>query len=328
MKSSVFLATCGAILAAASPILQGRKLYIKTDVVTEWVTVTVTDGDTSTTFRRPSPRPQPTTTTTPAEPSTTTLPPPPPPPASSPEPVVEAASQPTSKPEPQPSPKPTPVVKPAVPSPDPAPAPAPSPDPAPAPAPSPDPAPAPAPSPTKDETTKPSDYSSTAVYHHNVHRFNHSANALQWDDEIAGYAKTLAERCVFEHDTEIGGGGYGQNLAMWGSSENPEAFGATASVARATTNGWYNGELNDFPASDYGKDSPNMANFKKWGHFTQVVWRETKKVGCHSHFCPPGTMSGMGSWYTVCNYSPAGNMGGAYADNVKPPQGQSVFAAE
>ena len=105
---------------------------------------------------------------------------------------------------------------------------------------------------------------------------------------------------------EIGGGGYGQNLAMWGSSENPEAFGATASVARAASNGWYNGELNDFPSSDYGKDSPNMSNFEKWGHFSQLVWAETKKVGCHTHFCEPGTMSGMGSWYTVCNYYPAG----------------------
>lgn len=106
--------------------------------------------------------------------------------------------------------------------------------------------------------------------------------------------------------SKIGGGGYGQNLAMWGSSEDPESFGATASVARAASNGWYNGEVNLFPASDYGKDSPNMANFKEWGHFSQLVWRETKKVGCHSQFCPPGTMSSMGSWYTVCNYSPAG----------------------
>jgi uncharacterized protein YkwD len=323
MKSSIFLATCGAILAVASPILQGRKVYVKTDVVTEWVTVTVTDGDTSTTFRRPNPRPKATTTTTPAEPSSTALPPPPPPPpASTPEPVVEAASKPTSTPEPKPTPKPSPKVAPVVESPKPA---EPSPDPAPKP--DPEPKPAPAPSPTKDETAQPSDYSSTAVYHHNVHRFNHSASAVEWDDEIAGHAKTLAERCVFEHDTKIGGGGYGQNLAMWGSSENPESFGAAASVARAASNGWYNGEVNLFPTSDYGKDSPNMANFKEWGHFTQLVWRETKKVGCHSHFCPPGTMSGLGSWYTVCNYSPAGNMGGAYADNVKPPQGQAIFAA-
>jgi uncharacterized protein YkwD len=321
MKSSIFLATCGAILAVASPILQGRKVYVKTDVVTEWVTVTVTDGDTSTTFRRPNPRPKATTTTTPAEPSSTALPPPPPPPpASTPEPVVEAASKPTSTPEPKPTPKPSPKIAPVVESPKPA-------EPSPDPAPKPDPEPKPAPSPTKDETAQPSDYSSTAVYHHNVHRFNHSASAVEWDDEIAGHAKTLAERCVFEHDTKIGGGGYGQNLAMWGSSEDPESFGAAASVARAASNGWYNGEVNLFPTSDYGKDSPDMANFKKWGHFTQLVWRETKKVGCHSHFCPPGTMSGLGSWYTVCNYSPAGNMGGAYADNVKPPQGQAIFAA-
>lgn len=93
---------------------------------------------------------------------------------------------------------------------------------------------------------------------------------------------------------------------MWGSNADPEAFGATASVARAASNGWYNGELNDFPTSDYGKDSPDMSNFEKWGHFSQLVWKGTEKVGCHSQFCPPGTMSELGSWYTVCNYFPAG----------------------
>jgi uncharacterized protein YkwD len=308
MKSSVFLASCGAILAAASPILQDRKLYVKTDVVVEWVTVTVTEGETSTVFRRPSPRP--TTTTT-----TSSPPPPPPPPSSTSEAVVEAAADPS--PSPDPTPEPAPVVQ--------------SPEPqvhAVQPSSEPAPAPAPSPSSTKAQTAEPTDYASTAVYHHNVHRFNHSANALEWSDEHAGYAKTLAERCVFEHDTKIGGGGYGQNLAMWGSSENPEAFGATASVARAASNGWYNGELNDFPSSDYGKDSPNMANFEKWGHFSQLVWAETKKVGCATHFCEPGTMSGLGSWYTVCNYYPAGNMGGAYAKNVLPPQGGATIKAE
>lgn len=117
----------------------------------------------------------------------------------------------------------------------------------------------------------------------------------------------------------IGGGGYGQNLAMWGSTNNPEAFGATGSVARAASNGWYNGELNDFPSSDYGKDSPNMANFSKWGHYSQLIWKETKKVGCATHFCPAGTMyDNMGSWYTVCNYYPAG-MFSAAKPNLSPP---------
>jgi len=106
--------------------------------------------------------------------------------------------------------------------------------------------------------------------------------------------------------SSIGGGGYGQNLAMWGSSSNPEAFGATGSVARAASNGWYNNELLDFPAGDYGKGSPDMSNFEKWGHYSQLVWAGSQKVGCATKFCPAGTLSGFGSWYTVCNYFPAG----------------------
>jgi hypothetical protein len=30
---------------------------------------------------------------------------------------------------------------------------------------------------------------------------NHSAPALQWDDQLASWAKQLADTCVFEHDT-------------------------------------------------------------------------------------------------------------------------------
>ncbi len=104
----------------------------------------------------------------------------------------------------------------------------------------------------------------------------------------------------------IGGGGYGQNLAMWGSSGDPESFGASGSVARAASNGWYNNELGLFPSSDYGKASPDMSNFEKWGHYSQLVWKGTQKVGCATKFCAPGTMSSFGSWYTVCNYYPAG----------------------
>jgi len=105
----------------------------------------------------------------------------------------------------------------------------------------------------------------------------------------------------------IGGGGYGQNLAMWGSSSGAEEFGASNSLARAVTDGWYNDELESFPTSEYGKASPDMSNFKAWGHFTQVVWKDTQRVGCATILCPAGTLAKtMESWYTVCNYSPAG----------------------
>lgn len=46
----------------------------------------------------------------------------------------------------------------------------------------------------------PTGFEDIALYHHNVHRANGSASDLTYDDTIAGYAATLAERCVFEHD--------------------------------------------------------------------------------------------------------------------------------
>lgn len=113
---------------------------------------------------------------------------------------------------------------------------------------------------------------------------------------------------ILTHNSSaIGGGGYGQNLAMWGSTSGAAEFGASNSLARAVTDGWYNKELEFFAPSDYGKANPDMSNFKAWGHFSQVVWKDSQRVGCASILCPAGTLSkSMESWYTVCNYSPAG----------------------
>lgn len=47
----------------------------------------------------------------------------------------------------------------------------------------------------------PSDYASTVVAHHNAHRANHSAPALEWDDALAATALKIANSCVYAHDT-------------------------------------------------------------------------------------------------------------------------------
>jgi hypothetical protein len=43
-------------------------------------------------------------------------------------------------------------------------------------------------------------YNTVMLAYHNIHRANHSAPALEWDDELAGYAENTANGCVFEHD--------------------------------------------------------------------------------------------------------------------------------
>ena len=47
------------------------------------------------------------------------------------------------------------------------------------------------------------------------------------------------------------------------------------------------------------------------GHFTQVVWKDSKKLGI-------AYASGKSGTYVVANYDPAGNFLGQYPENVQP----------
>lgn len=168
-----------------------------------------------------------------------------------------------------------------------------------------------------------SDLKSACLDHHNVHRSNHSAPALEWDDTLASYAANTANGCVFEHDMKQGGGGYGQNLASWGTSGDMDDLKIKA-AAMGITNQWYNDEMGNW--GTYGQDNPPSGqSLNSYGHFTQVVWKSSTKVGCATVKCPSGTvLNGFPSWYTVCNYSPPGNFGGQYGDNVLPPLGDAM----
>lgn len=294
MKSSVILAASGAVMAFAAAL---DKRAMETVLEVKWVTVTVTAGqeppvETPAEFFEEPAQPAPVFSTISPDPA----------PEPVPAPVVEAAPVVV---EPTPAPEPEPVV---VESPAPAPVAVEEEKPA--------------------EVAAPSDDSmeSAALYHHNIHRQNHSAPALEWGSKYAGYAAESAAKCVFEHDLTPGGGGYGQNLAMWGAS-NGDGLGASKAVSQAISNMWYNGELNLYSPNFYGGE-PDMSNFMAWGHFSQVVWVDTKQVGCAVHFCEPGTLNpSLGMWYSVCNYFPAGNMGGAFAENVLPPGSAGTVSA-
>ena len=104
--------------------------------------------------------------------------------------------------------------------------------------------------------------------------------------------------------SKMDGGGYGQNIA---------AGVEAANVSAIITNLFYNGEIGAY-GNMYGGE-PDMTNFEVWGHFSQIVWKETKKIGCATVDCSAGGLGNVGStvspFFTVCNYSPPGNY--AYA---------------
>jgi len=130
---------------------------------------------------------------------------------------------------------------------------------------------------------------------HNRFRAKHCAKPLTWSPKLAQVAQQWANAlrdkgCVFGHS----GGDLGENLAA-GTSGTLDAD----EVVRM----WYD-EVSHYRF-------PNGGFSAQTGHFTQVVWRGTARVGCGRSQC-----KGMDIW--VCEYDPAGNWEGQYRENVLP----------
>ena len=108
---------------------------------------------------------------------------------------------------------------------------------------------------------------------------------LVWDEDLAAIATDWAAGCVFEHST----GETGENLAAYSDEVEPNVI----------VDGWFS-EIADY---DYATNT--CADGAACGHYTQVVWRDTLRVGCAVQSC---TLDGFGRgdlW--VCEYDPAGN---------------------
>jgi uncharacterized protein YkwD len=125
---------------------------------------------------------------------------------------------------------------------------------------------------------------------HNSLRGRHCVPPLAWSKRLEAVAQEWANRCVFEHRT----GNLGENLAIGTSGAFPPA---------SQVQSWYD-EINSYDFAN-GRSSDGQAV----GHFTQIVWRGTKQVGCAVATC-------NGQDLLVCNYSPAGNVTGRYTQNV------------
>ncbi|OZJ02524.1 hypothetical protein BZG36_04265 [Bifiguratus adelaidae] len=129
---------------------------------------------------------------------------------------------------------------------------------------------------------------------HNKYRAIHHAPALTWSSKLASSAHAWASQCDFKHS----GDRYGENLAL-GYKDWNAAVGA-----------WYD----EGKHYNYNKGGFSIAT----GHFTQVVWKSTKQLGCAAVTCPK-----LGGTYYVCQYNPPGNVidvhNAAFKRNVLKP---------
>ena len=134
---------------------------------------------------------------------------------------------------------------------------------------------------------------------HNKVRAAHHAPALVWDASLADGAQAWANQCVFQHSSPDGA--YGENLYASTGVQDPVADSVKQWAAEESSY--------DFAAGGFSEAT---------GHFTQVVWKATKHLGC-------GIASGCGAsndgmdTLVVCRYTPAGNVIGSFTTNVLPP---------
>lgn len=128
---------------------------------------------------------------------------------------------------------------------------------------------------------------------HNAVRAQVGVGPVAWDTTLAGFAQryvaTLVRSCALKHRA---GSGFGENLAAWTQQAPP----TRAVDLWAREKAGYRGAGG--PLRDADMDA---------GHYTQVVWRGTTRIGCGRAAC-----SKDGSHWTLvsCNYSPAGNVMG------------------
>lgn len=131
---------------------------------------------------------------------------------------------------------------------------------------------------------------------HNAERTRLGLPPLTWNASLArdagDYARVLLARGRLEHAGARDRKGSGENLWMG----TAETWSSDAMV------GMFLDERRYFRAAAF-PDVSLTGNWADVGHYTQIVWRDTREVGC-------AIDTGNGMDVLVCRYYPAGNVVG------------------
>lgn len=124
--------------------------------------------------------------------------------------------------------------------------------------------------------------------HHNAVRAEVGVPPLRWDEGLAAYAQQWADHlaatgCRMRHRQP---NRYGENL-----------FQGTARHYRAidAARGW------ESEKAHYRGGVIAKNNYQQIGHYTQMVWRRTARLGCGEAICDATRL-------VACNYDPPGNI--------------------
>ena len=131
---------------------------------------------------------------------------------------------------------------------------------------------------------------------HNAERARLGLPKLVWNPRLAadaqGWASQLLARGAFEHASPSERRGRGENLWM-GTADAWEIEGMVDMFLE---------ERRYFREAAF-PDISLTGNWTDVGHYSQIVWRDTREVGC-------ALDSGNGMDVLVCRYFPTGNVSG------------------
>ncbi len=112
------------------------------------------------------------------------------------------------------------------------------------------------------------------------------------EQDAQNYANYLAKTGKFTHDPTNRSHKYGENLYAFSRNATPNL--------KKIILKWYKEQ------QYYNYSSNQCQSGKVCGHYTQIVWKTTKKVGCASAQYKKGRFKG--GYVTVCKYYPYGNI--------------------
>jgi len=132
-----------------------------------------------------------------------------------------------------------------------------------------------------------------ALKAHNEYRAKHGVSPLKLNKEMCKVAQAWANHQAKQQAMSHSTSGYGENC-FWASYDVTDG--------KVPVEHWYT-EIKDFNWS-------KVDHQKGTGHFTQVVWKDSKEFAIAKALCKDG------SSYVVANYEPAGNYMGQFDKNV------------
>jgi hypothetical protein len=140
---------------------------------------------------------------------------------------------------------------------------------------------------------------------------------LDWDDDLSQVVQNWVGRCTWGHNPNrtseyaalVGGNTYvGENLAVYLTSGSPP------NLVDFAMDSWVD------EVADYTYGPIDSSSVGATGHYTQIVWAGTHRVGCGLAICP-GSAFGYPNYtgyFLGCDYAQGGNYIGSYPYEAGP----------